>query len=339
MAKRTVNTRINAGDVALAAGVSRSAVSRTFTAGASVAPETRARVIAAARAIGYSPARKMLLPGAEDDRPVAVVMANMLSPYFAELCDRLDREIAATGLRTVFLMCADVARIDAVVSDALAHGVQGILISSAVPSRTAMAAAHAAQVPVVLLSRAEQAEGASLVWIDGPETGRAVAKLLLDEGRRRPAAIATRPFRSRELLAFAEAMEAGGSAPCRWIDTGWQYADGARAAAALFGEGPRPDAIFAASDDLAIGLLDAARAQYGVAVPEQVSIIGFGNTNAADWISHRLSSVRIPIGALIQTAVATLTARIGGAAEAAPRIWLGCDVIERDSSRGGVPAR
>jgi DNA-binding LacI/PurR family transcriptional regulator len=330
MAGRRATPRINAGDVARLAGVSRSAVSRTFTAGASVAPGTRERVLAAAASLGYSP-RRIPVDG-RADRPVAVVMANLLSPYFAELSDRLEREIGRLGLQTMFFICSDVARIDTVFRDALARDVQGIILFSAQPSAAAMAAAQAAHVPVVILDRSERVAGASLVWIDGPETGRAVAKLMLDEGRRRPAAIATAPFRSRELTAFAEAMEAGGSAPCRWIDTGWLYEDGVRAAAELLAHGDRPDAVFAASDTLAVGFLDAGRRIHDADIPAEMSVLGFGNMPLSNWMSHRISTVHIPIGALIQTAVSTLMARIGGMGEPAPRIWLGCDIIERDSS-------
>ncbi|MDE1147212.1 MAG: substrate-binding domain-containing protein [Azospirillaceae bacterium] len=175
-------------------------------------------------------------------------------------------------------------------------------------------------------------EGASLVWIDAPEAGRAVAKLMLAEGRRRPAVLMATSFRSRELEAFAETMEAGGSEPCRWLEVGWSYEAGQRAGDTLFTQGERPDAVFAAADNPAIGLLDAARTRYGLRVPSDLSVVGFGNTAPAAWDANRLSSVRLPIGSLIQTAVATLLARLASADEPAPRIWLGCDIVERGTS-------
>lgn len=333
---KDLKSRISASDVARLAQVSRSAVSRTFTAGASVAPRTRARIIAAAATLGYLPTSNGGSSEPVASRPVAVVMANLLSPYFAELCQRLAAEISSKGSRAIFFVCSDLARIDTVCMDALAHDIQGMIIFSAVPTPKAMAAAQAVHVPIVILNRSDVVEGASLVWIDGPDIGRAVAKLMLDEGRRQPVAIATAPFRSRELRAFAEAMEAGGSAPCRWIDAGWHYEDGARAAVECFDQTVRPDAIFAASDSLAIGFLDVARTVHGVNVPSDMSVIGFGDTAVSTWTSHRLSTVRVPIVSLIQTAVSTLMARIGAELEPAPRIWLGCDIIERDSSRGGL---
>jgi DNA-binding LacI/PurR family transcriptional regulator len=337
MAKHLVSRRVNAGEVAELACVSRSAVSRTFTAGASVAPETRARVLAAATTLGYRPARKAAETAAANERPVAVVMANLLSPYFAELSDRLDDELAGKGLRARFFICSDIARIDAVFHDALASDVRAIVVFSAAPSAKSMAAAQHAHVPVVILNRNERVEHASLVWIDGPEVGRSVAELMLAEGRRRPMAIATRPFRARELEGFAAVMEAGGSAPCQWIDSGWGYEDGVAAAAEAFARADCPDAVFAASDTLAIGFLEAARTLHGKHVPDDLSIVGFGNTAPSAWLSHRITTVRVPIRSLIQTAVATLMARIDPAGEPAPRIWLGCDLIERDSTRARPP--
>jgi len=72
--------------------------------------------------------------------------------------------------------------------------------------------------------------------------------------------------------------------------------------------------------------------------PRDFLIVGFGNTAPSDWILHRLSTVRVPIPALIRTAVATLMARIDDAREPAPRIWLGCDIIERDTTLGWTSA-
>lgn len=243
------------------------------------------------------------------DRPVAIIMANLLSPYFAELGDRLIDELSLKGLRPRFFICPDPDKIDGMVKEALASGIQGLIIFSAVPGAAAMAATQAAHVPVVILNRSERVEGASLLWIDGPEVGRAVAALMLAEGRQRPLAIAATSFRPRELETFADAMVLGGSAACRWIDTANDYQDGVRAAAEAFGSDVHPDAVFAASDTLAIGFLDAARTLHGIRVPEDLSIIGFGNTAPSGWMSYKVLTVSVPISSLIQTAVSTLLAR------------------------------
>ncbi|WP_380779974.1 LacI family DNA-binding transcriptional regulator [Sphingomonas sp. R86520] len=320
--------RITSSDVAQLAQVSRSAVSRTFTAGASVAPHTRQRVLAAAAELGYRPA------SARADRPVAVVMANVLSPYFAELSDRLGAELAGRGLRTLFFISSDPARIDDLVRNAIAADAGGIILFSAVPSRVVLAEARSNDLPIVILDRNERVENASLVWIDSAEIGRTVATRMLAEGRRRPAVIATASDRSRELKAFADTMNAAGTGPCRWIDTGWSYADGVEAAARMLAGEDVPDAVFAASDAVAIGVLDGIRRDSRLTVPGDMSIIGFGDTAPSNWLSHQLSTVHIPVVALIQTAVSTLMARMASTGTPAPRIWLSCDLVERGTSLG-----
>ena len=333
-AKRPVDRKINATDVAELAGVSRSAVSRTFTAGASVSREARERVLAAATTLGYQPPTRNPNSASAGRPSVAVIMANLASPYFAGLCDLLVEELSAKGFSAKFLICRDDKQVDPVFKDALASNVQGVIIFAAVPRPKSMAAAQSAHVPVVILNPSELVEGASVVWIDGPEIGRAVAKLMLGEGRRRPLAIASTPGRSRELKYFAEAMQLGGSDPCRWIDTARGYEEGVLAAAEAFGQGGGYDAVFAASDSIAIGFLDAARNRYGARVPQDISIVGFGNTAPSEWLSHRISTVRLPVASLIQTAVSTLLARLGVSRDPAPRIWLGGDIIERETTLG-----
>jgi DNA-binding LacI/PurR family transcriptional regulator len=320
--------RITSSDVAQLAQVSRSAVSRTFTTGASVAPHTRQRVLAAAAELGYRPA------SARTDRPVAVIMANVLSPYFAQLSDRLSAELAGRGLNTLFFISSDPTKIDDLVRNAIAADAGGIILFSAVPSRAVLAEARSRELPIVILDRNERVEDASLVWIDSAEIGRAVAKRMLAEGRRRPAVIATAPERSRELEAFADTMDAAGAAPCRSIDTGWSYTDGLDAAARLLAGEDVPDAVFAASDAVAIGVLDGIRRDSRLTVPGDMSIIGFGDTAPSTWLSHQLSTVRIPVVALIQTAVSTLMARMASMGTPAPRIWLSCDLVERGTSLG-----
>lgn len=334
MTKQLSRRRVNSNDVAELAQVSRSAVSRTFTSGASVAPDTRARVIAAATALGYHPPTRKTDAAKRAGGTVGVIMANLLSPYFAELCDRLNDELENKGLQALFFISSGPDRIDEVVQQALSRNVCGLILFSATPSPMSLAAARAAHVPMVVLNRNETVEDASLVWIDSPEVGRSVARLMLGEGRRRPVAVTIVPLQSREFETFAETMEAGGSAPCQWVETGWDYDDGLRAAAQISIENGLPDAIFALSDAVAIGLLDGMRSLHGADVPRDMSIVGFGNTAPSDWSLHRMSTVRLPILPLIQTAVSTLIARMASIDEPAPRIWLSCDVIERASSRG-----
>ncbi|HWU03632.1 MAG TPA: LacI family DNA-binding transcriptional regulator, partial [Novosphingobium sp.] len=329
------NRKVNANDVARMAQVSRSAVSRTFTPGASVAPETRARILAAAATLGYKPAHKGAETAASATRRAGVVMANLYSPYFAHLYSMIEAEMAERGFTVVWRIVSDMARLDATIEDLLDENLQGMIVLSGIPGAQVRRRAKAANVSLVVLERSDTLDGAALVWVDAPNAGRDVARLMLDEGRRRPAAIATNPNRGTELHAFAEMMETAGSDPVRWVETGWNYEHGVSAAEQLLAGPNPPDAVFAASDALAIAIIDVARERYGLRVPEDLSVVGFGDTSQARWLSHPVTSVHIPVMSMVQTAVAIMEARIGPSTTPPPRIWLACDVIERGSTLKG----
>ncbi|NBC35351.1 substrate-binding domain-containing protein [Novosphingobium sp. FSY-8] len=333
--------KVNANDVARMAQVSRSAVSRTFTPGASVAPDTRARVLAAAAALGYRHGKRVEDINGLPTRRAAVVMANLYSPYFCHMYSMIEDELTLRGFQIVWRIVSDHAMLDSVVEELIEQDIDGMLVLSAVPGASVRKKVRAADISLVVLDRQDAVDGAALVWIDGPDVGRQVARLMLAEGRSRPACIAANPHRLTELQAFAAAMEAAGCAPTRWVDTGWTYENGVSAAQRLFsgngkgGDGPPPDAVFAASDYLAIGVVDAARQTYGLRVPQDVSVVGFGDTSQSRWLSHTTSSVHLPLLSMVQTAVATMAARLGPAPGGpAPRIWLACDVIERETTKG-----
>jgi DNA-binding LacI/PurR family transcriptional regulator len=264
-----------------------------------------------------------------------VVMANLHSPYFCHLYAMYEAELTQREFAIEWRILTDPMQIDATIADLVSDGVDGIIVLSGVPGAQVRKKVVAANISLVLLDRQDAVEGAALVWIDGPEIGRSVAKMMQKEGRQRPAAIAANPRRLTELQAFADAMEAGGSSRCRWVDTGWTYENGVTAADHLFSQGEMPDAIFAASDYLAIAIADMARDKYGLRVPEDVSIIGFGDTTQSRWLSHTTSSIHLPLLSMVQTAVATMTSRIGQVSSAPPpRIWLSCDVVERGTTLG-----
>jgi DNA-binding LacI/PurR family transcriptional regulator len=327
--------KVNANDVARMAQVSRSAVSRAFTPGASVAPETRARIMSAAATLGYRPSTFQAAIQPTRRKRAAVVMANLHSPYFCHLYAMYEAELTQREFAIEWRILTDPMQIDATIADLVSDGVDGIIVLSGVPGAQVRKKVVAANISLVLLDRQDAVEGAALVWIDGPEIGRSVAKMMQKEGRQRPAAIAANPRRLTELQAFADAMEAGGSSRCRWVDTGWTYENGVTAADHLFSQGEMPDAIFAASDYLAIAIADMARDKYGLRVPEDVSIIGFGDTTQSRWLSHTTSSIHLPLLSMVQTAVATMTSRIGQVSSAPPpRIWLSCDVVERGTTLG-----
>ncbi len=335
--------RVKAKDVAIVANVSLSAVSRTFTPGASVSPETRARILAVADDLGYRP--NILARGLITRRTqlVAVVMLRADSPFFWQFLSKLNHSLSLEGQRMLLMLIDARDEADEALEQALDYSVDGMIFVSSAPSRTAARKAARAPAPIVVLDRADAAPGTSLVWTDGPSIAAKVAAVFIAEGRRQ--AVAISGFKGepqpKELLAFCALMEAATGRPTPLIETGTTYEDGVAAAHALL-KGPRPpDAVFTATDYLAIGFQDAARLQLSVDVPEALSIIGLGDTAQSEWMSHAITTIHPPVDILVRTAVATLIERIEDPKKRASHASIDCEVVFRQSTRarpGPAPA-
>lgn len=201
-------------DVAARAGVSRSAVSRTFTEGASVSARTRAKVLKAAGELGYSP--NLLARGlmTRSTGLIGLISNNFRNPAFREIFDLCTRGLQDRGLRPLLVNLAeedDPARSVALLRQ---YSVDGVIVaSSTLPVGFARAFANAG-IPVVhAFGRATAAPEVHVVGIDKVHAGRLAAAELIGRGYRRigfmggPEAATT--TRDRQEGFFAEAGRQG----------------------------------------------------------------------------------------------------------------------------------
>lgn len=316
-----------AGDVARAAGVSQSAVSRSFTPGASVAAATRERVLAAAEALNYQP--NLLARTLTTGRSylIGVAVGDLANPFYPEMLRHLAAQLAAAGRQVVLLGAGGGAA--PCLDHALRYRLGGLVLASTQLSPDLAQECRRAGIPVVLLNRV--APGASTVSCDNRNGARQVARFLLAGDYRRPAFVAgleTSPTsRERERGFRGELARAG--VPLARREVGGVTAEEAWAAAErLFEAGEPPDAVFCASDLLALALMDAARHRFGLHVPEDLGIVGFDDAPQAAWPGFVLTTYRQPVAAMAEAAVALLMA--GGAPR---RVVLPGQLVVRASAR------
>jgi DNA-binding LacI/PurR family transcriptional regulator len=333
--------RVKAKDVALIANVSLSAVSRTFTPGASVSADTRAKVIAVADTLGYRP--NILARGLTTRKTqlVGVVMPRSESPFFARVLTKLNAALAEQGQRMLLLLIESRSEADKALEQALDYSVDGLIFFTCAPSPDASRRATRADVAIVILDKGQGVPNASYVWLDGGSIGRKVAQIFIDEGRKAPLAVGGDPgvARARELSEFMIAMEAATGRPTPFVEAAPFYEDGVNIAMTALTKGNRPDAIFTTTDFLALGIYDAARFKLGIDVPKDLSIIGHGDTAPTRWMSYALSTVRPAHDPLVRTAVSTLMAHIENPSLPAINSYIDCDVVCRDTtlSRSKAP--
>ena len=303
-------------DVAKRAGVSRSAVSRVFTQGASVSERTAKKVRDAAEALGYRPnvlARAMLTGKSKIIGLVVAYLDNHFYPTVLELLsDALERE----GYHVLVFMASHTASdIEDVVSQILDYQVDGLVLASVALSSDLADRCRASGVPVVLFNRMLETDGELAVVSDNRAGGRMAAEHLVQAGRTRIGHIAgwegASTQRDRE-AGLMEGLRAAGLGLFAREVGDFRLNRAQDAARRMFDADAPPDAVFVANDYMAFGVLDVLRAELGIRVPEDVAVIGFDDVPAAAWPAYGLTTLRQDAAAMVDATVKALLAEIGG---------------------------
>ncbi len=323
-------------DVAREAGVSRSAVSRTFTKGASVSESTRQRVLTAAWKLGYHPnaiARSLIT---QRSNMVGLVMADITNPFYAKVLESFSEKLQSVGQRVLLFSIAKVHDIDQALPALLQYQVDGVIITSAVLSSAMAETCNRAGKPVMLFNRYVRETTTSSVCTDNVAAGRQVANVLLDGGHRRYAFIAgtanTSTSNDRQRGFLDRLAERG--APPPLVERGdFHYEGGFAAAGRLFARDDPPDAVFCANDVMAVGAMDLIRGVRGLRVPEDVSVIGFDGIAASGWPSYDLTTMEQQIERMTSEAMEILMARIADPSLPPETRFVPAQLVARSSAR------
>ena len=295
-------------DVARLAGVSQSAVSRTFTPGASVSELTQRKVLEAARRLGYRPnahARSLIT---KRSRIIGLVLSYLENLFYPVALQKLAQRLQRDGYH-VLLFVSDGDDADELVAQILQYHVDGIILAATTLSSGLARECASASIPVVLFNRvvADSKSALSSVRSDNVEGGRLVADYLIQTKHQRIAYIAGSEETSTNLereRGFRERLEESGMRIWARGVGNYDFDQARLAVKKMCVKGQEmPDAIFVASDHMAFGVMDTLRSELGLRVPQDVSIIGFDNVPQAAWDSYQLTTVEQPVEAMVEATV------------------------------------
>ncbi|WP_319532292.1 LacI family DNA-binding transcriptional regulator [uncultured Cohaesibacter sp.] len=326
---------VSASDVAKRAGVSRSAVSRTFTSGASVSRETRLKVMAAAEELGYKV--NLLARTLHKTRSdlVGVVGSNLSSPYISAQIDALSAALSKHDLQCILVNLAQVdGDLTKSVERLLEYRVRTVvLLSGAAPDEVVrICSANGTRLVLINRTMPDTVVHADLIEADSAAGGRLAADRLIKAGCRHVAVLISASRTHAKLAradAFIERMRESNVAVTEWREGRHCYETGVEAARVLLTR-PDIDGLFAVSDELALGALNTARHELGLSVPEDLSVIGFDDAPISAWASHDLTTVRQSLSALTE---ATLEAVMGPANGPVSHRRIKVTLVERGSVR------
>ncbi|WP_424944922.1 LacI family DNA-binding transcriptional regulator [Aliiroseovarius crassostreae] len=325
-------------EVAERAGVSRSAVSRTFTDGASVSDKMRRKVEKAARELGYSPNALASSLTTGRTKLIGLVSNNFHNPIFLEVFDLFTRGLQDRGLRPLLVNLTDETDPENSVRMLRQYSVDGVVVASSTLPPGFAKAFRDAGVPVVhSFGRSSSAPQVHVVGIDNVECGRMAARALVARGHDHVAfmggpkgATSTQD----RLAGFASEMENHpGIRTTHSFAKAYSFDAGRAEMQRLLASDPGPaQAYFCGDDVLSIGALSALR-DSGLRVPEDIGVIGLNDMEMAGWENINLTTIHQPIRQIVTSSIELMVAMLDEPDRYPEARIFPCSIVERGTLR------
>lgn len=327
-------------DVARLARVSQPTVSRALRDNPKVSEETKQRVRDAAKALGYVPSEAGRALSSGRTRRIGLLLTDLDNQFYPHVIAPMHHELESLGYQLV--LQTEASDTGQVTERLVANGLDGVLLATTTLDSVLPVRLRDRGVPFVYFNRTSTAVDADRAVVDPTSGLQDAAETIVDLGHRRVAAIFgprnTSTGESRE-AALREALEQRGvtigSRLSQWgpfdFDTGFV------GATRLLDQNERPTVIVCGNDVVALGALNAAR-ELGLAVPGQVSVVGFDDLPVASWPIIRLTTVTFDLNAMARAAAGLLVTRLeGDAGQPFETLTFESRLVRRDTL-GTAPA-
>lgn len=328
----------NIRDVAKRAEVSVASVSRVLNGAGPVTEATRRKVMEAVEALQYVPHSGARSLSTSRTQTVGVVLPDLYGEFFSELIRGMDLAARESGYNLIVSSSHDEAEAAATAVRSMRGRVDGLILMSPNASVGQAVSAVTGGMPVVRLNDGA-AEDAAIV-VDNHGGAVAAVEHLIALGRTRIAHVAG-PSDNLEaearLSGYLAAMAHAGL-DARVVEGDFDMASGRRAGLELARAGQGVDAVFAANDMMALGVLLALQ-DAGLQCPQDVAVVGFDDVPLASLVRPALSTLRIDIAGMGRSALERLLARIAGQQDAGRQIVRPELVIRGSTSDPDTKAR
>ncbi|MCZ2722908.1 LacI family DNA-binding transcriptional regulator [Marinomonas sp. 15G1-11] len=329
-----MNKKPSSVDVAKAAGVSQSMVSRAFTPGSSINPEKRELIFSKAKELGYRPnimARSMIT---KKSKIIGFVFGYLENQYYPLALEKLSREFQSKGYHSLMFFSDHQSSADEIVQEFLQYQIDAVILASVSLSPDWIEACHSLSVPVVLFNRAIEADDVTSVTSANYEGGKKVANYLVKTGHKRISYISgfvessTNKDRERGLIDGLKEHQM----TLFSIESGNYNQKQAREATLSMFTADKvitPDALFVASDHMAFAVIDTLKYELGLKVPDDVSVIGYDDVPLGSAPSYNLTTMSQPIDDMVALTVKAVLNRIEQPNHPPERIEIPSHLVQR----------
>ena len=323
-------------DVSDASGVSEMTVSRVLRSRGDVSETTRAKVLEAARALGYVPNKIAGALASQRVNLVAVIIPSLSNMVFPEVMTGVSEVLEDTGLQPVVgVTNYSPEREESVLYEMLSWRPSGVIIAGLEHTAAARAMLKNAAIPIVEIMDVDGEPVDSAVGISHWRAGRQMAETIIAAGHRRIGFLGTKmpdDHRARKRLeGFEAGLAAAGLtlADREFYSGGSALLKGREMTAAILARTPDLDFLYYSNDMIGAGGLLYCLHE-GIAVPERVGLAGFNGVDLLDGLPRRLATMdacRLEIGRIAAEIVAGK--RDGGVVELSPTLQPGDTIRQR----------
>ncbi len=324
-------------DVAERAGVSRSAVSRTFTDGASVSMKMRRKVEKAARELGYSPNALASSLTTGRTKLIGLVSNNFHNPIFLQVFDLFTRTLQDRGLRPLLVNLTNETDPENSVRMLRQYSVDGVVVASSTLSPDFAKAFRDAGVPVVhSFGRYASSPLVHVVGIDNVECGRIAARTLIARGYERVAFLGgpeSATSTQDRYAGFVTELSAQNRVKMTYsFAKAYSFDAGRREMLRLLEQKNPAEAYFCGDDVLSIGALSAVKSK-DLNVPDDIGLIGLNDMEMARWENIDLTTIHQPIQQIVSSSVELMVAMLNDPNRYPEVRIFPCSVVERGTLR------
>jgi LacI family transcriptional regulator, fructose operon transcriptional repressor len=322
-------------DVAKQAGVSTATVSRVLSGKGYISEDSREKVEAAARALGYRPNRVARSLRARTSRVVGLILSDIRNPFFSEISRAVENVALAHGYSVLICNSDEDPKKEARYLELMAEEkVAGILLSPTRSGLKKLGDYKKHGPPVVLFDRKMPGLGFDSVVLDNFEAAQKISRALIDGGYRRLAGVfGAKSYTADERMrGFEAAFKGSGLKPAAVFQVPAFEDEGEKTGAEILKLKPAVDAVLCSSALLATGCFKAFRLR-GVKMPADMGFACFDDPSWAGFVDPPVTVIRQPAATIGQTVAELLIKRIDDPARPVSEICLLGELVERASSR------
>jgi LacI family transcriptional regulator len=318
-------------DVAARAGVSVATVSRVFNRKGPIREDTIRRVMDVAGEMQYVPHAGARSLSTRSTRTIGVVLPDLHGEFFSEVIRGIDLAARQNGYHLLLSGSHSDREEMREVVQAVRGLVDGLIVMSPDLEPSALLADLPTGIDVVMLN--SRVDGRASITVDNSGGARDVVRHLRENGHRHIAFIAGPPHNAdaeQRRRGFRIETRANGIETVE-LRGNFTETSGHEAGCEILALHPRPTAVFAANDSMAIGALSAFR-EAGIRVPEDIALVGFDDIPIARFLTPPLTTVRVEIAELGRRAVGHIVGALNGGDETKKRDVIKTTLVVRESS-------